>query len=150
VDDHASSCAWCKATLSAASDLRFKKLGKHERHQLLAAASPTAAASPIVALGSSQADQTATRRAIKSLRDAGLIRLSDETRRVTADSDAKLLRRLHRKYAVLRFMWRTELGEAVATEYRPELDRPGSRIRWQTGRLDAVRDRALEACPLRH
>jgi hypothetical protein len=51
---------------------------------------------------------------------------------------------------VLRFMCRTELGEAVATEYRAELAKPGTRIRWLAGRLDLVRDRTLEKCPHRH
>jgi len=100
--------------------------------------------------GSSQAEQTATRRAIASLRKAHLIDLAEETRRVSAAADPKLLRRLKRKYTVLRYMSRTELGEAVAKVYAPEPARPGARIRWEAGRLHRVRERALEKCPLRH
>lgn len=150
MDDHASSCAWCKATLSAVSDLRSTRLGKHERRQLLAASAPGSEPSPIVPPGSSQADQTATRRAIASLREAKLIALSDKTRRISADSDPQLLRRLRRKYAVLRFMCRTELGEAVVTVYHAELTTPGARIRWLAQRLDLVRDQVLAKCPYRH
>lgn len=64
----------------------------------------------------------------------------------TEEGDA-LLRSLARKYAVLRFGWRTPLGEEVVQAFRTELDR-GARIRWPL-RLDAITSATLAQCPRR-
>ena len=148
VDDHASSCTRCQATLHAASALRSKKLGKHERRQLLAAAAPESEPTPIVPPGPSHDDRTATRRAVATLRKAGLIELAPDAARVTPETHPDLLRRMQRKYTVLRFAWRTPLGEEIVARYRHELERPGTRIRWQL-RLGGARDAALLRCPER-
>lgn len=148
VDDHASSCSWCQATLRASSALRFKKLGKHERRQLLAAGAPDSDPTPIVPPGPSHDDRTATRRAIATLRTADLIELAPKTARVTPDTHRDLLRRMKRKYAVLRFARRTALGEEIVARYRHELERPGARIRWHL-RLEDARDAALLRCPFK-
>jgi hypothetical protein len=146
VNEHERECSRCQATLRAASALRFKKLGKHERRQLLAAAPPDDEPTPIVPPGSSQSDQTATRRAITTLASVGLICVADGSRRVSDATDPQLLQKLNRKYVVQRFMWRTDLGDEIASEYSAELASPGQRIRWQA-RLERARDLALARCP---
>jgi hypothetical protein len=149
VDSHTRTCEWCKATTRAASGLRSKKLGKHERRLLVQAAPPGGPASPIVPPGPSHTDQTATRRAVATLRKAGLIIVAPGTARITADDPeaAAYLRQIDRKYAVLRFAWRTPFGEEIFKRYRSELE-SGARLRWQIGdRVNGAKATALAACP---
>jgi hypothetical protein len=66
--------------------------------------------------------------------------------RVTMDTDPDLLRVLDRKYAVLRFMSRTAVGDEVVAEFRRELETPGMRLRWLAARREAIENRALARC----
>jgi hypothetical protein len=148
VDSHARSCPRCQAALSAASRLRSKKLGKHERRHLLQAAPPGDPPAPILPPEPSQTVQTATRRAVANLCDHGLIVLEPGTVRVYPhDAEASaLLGVLQRKYAVLRRASRTPLGEQVVRHYRQELE-AGERIRWEAGKLGDVVEDTLGLCP---
>jgi hypothetical protein len=100
--------------------------------------------------GPSQADQTATRRAIASLADRALIDVESGTVRIyPGDAESSdLLSALERKYLVLRRAKRTPLGEQVATHYRDELE-SGGRIRWTAGKLDLVIADTMAGCPRR-
>lgn len=131
--------------MRAASGLRYKRLGKHERRQLLRSAAPGGPSQPVIPPGPSQAAQTATRRAIASLVAAGLLRLAPAPVRITEAENKKLLATLRRKYAVMRYARRTALGEEVVQAYRAEL-KTGGRIRWPA-RLDQVTQATLRWCP---
>lgn len=135
--------------LSAASRLRFKKLGKHERRLLLAAAPPGDNPTPIVPPGPSHDDRTSTRRAKRALVVAGLVVVAKQTDRVTAKDDPTLLRTLGKKYAVFEFMNRTAFGDEIVKRYKQELERPGARLRWLADPVEAARDAALARCPHR-
>lgn len=63
------------------------------------------------------------------------------------EENAEILRTLNRRYAVLRFAQRTDLGQQIVTFYGDEL-REGKRIRWLLQLNDAL-DAALLACPFR-
>jgi hypothetical protein len=147
MDSHASSCEWCRGTIQAADRLRSKRLGKHERHQLLHAASPEEDPRPILPLGTSHSAQTATRRAVAQLVNYGLIQVSSDQLRLVREEDAETLRMLDRQYAVLRLCRRTQLGQEVVNCYHEEL-REGKRIRWLLQLNDAL-EAALGACPSR-
>lgn len=147
MDDHASSCEWCRGTIEAADRLRFKRLGKHERHQLLCASGPQEDPRPILPLGTSQSAQTATRRAVAQLVEHRLIQVSTDQMRLMGEEHAEILRTLNRQYAVLRLAQRTQLGQEVVNCYGEEL-RQGKRIRWLLQLNDAL-DAALLACPSR-
>jgi hypothetical protein len=148
MDEHEKECARCQAVRRAAWALSSKRLGKHERRQLLGAGAPDKKPKPIYPPGPSQAEQTATRRAIANLVAHGLIRLAPEQLRLVAGEDDEALAHLERKYAVLRQAWRTELGEEIVRRYRKQL-RGGERIRWMY-RLDSATEAALSRCPDRN
>ena len=131
----------------AAGQLRFKRLGKHERLQLLIAARPGDPPNPIYPPGPSQSVQTATRRAIASLVEHGLLRIAPEQLRLLPGEDDEMLARLDRRYAVVREASRTWLGEELVNHYRDELE-GGERIRWPD-HLDAATEAALARCPER-
>ena len=100
----------------------------------------------------STAAQTATRRAVASLRRYGLIALmrvseADPTPRTLRVADPAACAVAGRAYMRLRFMRRTSLGEEIAKRYRQELE-SGGRIRWLVG-LDDAREACLAACPRR-
>jgi hypothetical protein len=136
VDAHEKNCESCQGVLRAASALRFKRLGRHERRQLLDAAEPGGPPHPIRPPGPSQAEQTATRRAVANLVAHGLIRLAPE----------EVLSELgRRRYAVLRQAWRSDLGEEIVRRYRAELE-AGERIRW-IYHLEPATAAALGRCP---
>jgi hypothetical protein len=147
MDSHTKTCSYCQDALQAASRLRFKRLGKHERGQLLRAAPPGKPPNPILPPGVSQALQTATRRAIANLARNGLIRISPQTTRLDSQMDEAILKALRRKYAVLRMAWRTELGQEIVVRYSREFER-GERIRWTT-HLDDCVNAVLDSCPFR-
>jgi hypothetical protein len=140
-------CEYCQGVRRASDTLRFKRLGIHERRQLLAAGAPGDEPNRIHPPGPSQAEQTATRRAVANLVGAGLLRLSPERLRLLPGRDDRELARLHRKYSVVRQAWRTELGEEIARLYRPELE-SGRRIRWLV-HLNTAAATALARCPYR-
>lgn len=148
VDSHSRTCTFCQEVLQAAYRLRFKRLGKHERRQLLQAAQPHEKPKPILLPGASQALQTATRRAISNLARAGLIRVAPHTLRINPGEDPAILKALERKYAVLRLASRTHLGQQIVIHYQDELEN-GKRIRWSL-HLDASTEAALHECPYRH
>lgn len=145
MDAHERNCEFCQGVRRAADGLRFKRLGCHERRQLLDAAAPGEAPSRIHPPGSSPAEQTATRRAVANLTGAGMLRLSPERIRLLPGRDDHDLARLGRKYAVVRQAWRTELGDEIVRRYRAELE-GGRRIRWLVN-LDAATEAALARCP---
>jgi len=147
MDAHEHDCEYCRGIRRASDALRFKRLGVHERRQLLAAGAPGDEPNRIHPPGSSQAEQTATRRAVANLVGAGLLRLSPEQLRLLPGRDDRELARLRRKYSVVRQAWRTELGEEIARLYRPELE-SGRRIRWLV-HLNAATAAALARCPYR-
>jgi hypothetical protein len=147
MDAHQRDCEYCQRVRRASDTLRFKRLGAHERRQLLAAGAPGDEPNRIHPPGSSQAEQTATRRAVANLVGAGLLRLSPERLRLLPGRDDRELARLRRKYSVVRQAWRTELGEEIARLYRPELE-SGRRIRWLV-HLNAATAAALARCPYR-
>lgn len=145
MDEHERGCERCRGVRRDSDGLRFKRLGLHERHQLLAAAAPGGGPSRIHPPGPSPAEQTATRRAVANLVGAGLLRLSPERLRLLPGHDDRELTRLGRKYSVVRQAWRTELGEEVVRFYRAELEASG-RIRWLV-HLEAATEAALSRCP---
>jgi hypothetical protein len=146
VDAHEKNCESCQGVLRAASALRFKRLGRHERRQLLDAAEPGGPPHPIRPPGPSQAEQTATRRAVANLVAHGLIRLAPEQLRFEGAGDEEVLSELgRRRYAVLRQAWRSDLGEEIVRRYRAELE-AGERIRW-IYHLEAATAAALGRCP---
>lgn len=148
MDDHERQCPRCQAVRRAAWALRAKRLGKHERRQLLSAAMPGRKPKPIYPSGPSQSEQTATRRAVANLVLHGLIRLAPEQLRLIPGEDDEVLGKLDRTYAVLRQAWRTDLGEEIVRRYRKQL-RSGERIRWMY-HLDAATEAALSRCPDRN
>lgn len=145
MDAHDRECEFCRGIRRASDALRFKRLGAHERRQLLAAGVPGGEPNRVHPPGCSQAEQTATRRAVANLVGAGLLRLSPERIRLLPGRDDQDLSRLGRKYAVVRQAWRTELGEEIVRLYRPELG-SGRRIRWLV-HLDTATEAALARCP---
>jgi hypothetical protein len=147
MDEHEKNCDRCQAVQRAAWSIRTKRLGKHERRLLLNAAPPDKKPKPVYPPGPSQAEQTATRRAIANLVAHGLIELAPEQLRLQAGDDDEALARLGRKYAVLRMAWRTPLGDAIVHHYRKQL-RGSERIRWMY-HLDAATEMALDGCPVR-
>ena len=149
VGEHGEACAWCQAHGRAASALLRKRLGKHERRVLLDATPPGELPSPILPEGPSQPSQTATRRAVAALRDAKLIWVPVEKERVDrAHANlADLLTVLNRRYAVVRFASRTDLGEAVVQVFANEFA-DGGRIRWGHN-LDKLTAATLARCPYR-
>jgi len=149
MDQHVAGCHWCQATLRAASGLRFRKLGKHERRLLLAAAYHDAEPVPILPPGPSHDDRTSTGRAKRKLVNAGLIVVAPHKVRVTMADNPKLLRGLGKKYAVLELMSRTALGDEIVKRYKRELETPSARLRWLAEPLESARDSALANCPHR-
>ncbi|MBN9622669.1 MAG: hypothetical protein J0H06_06910 [Actinobacteria bacterium] len=145
MDEHERGCEHCRGVRKDSDALRFKRLGLHERRQLLDAAAPEDKPNRIHPPGPSPAEQTATRRAVANLVGAGLMRLSPERLRLLPGHDDRELTRLGRKYSVVRQGWRTELGEAIVHFYRAELE-AGRRIRWLT-HLEAATETALARCP---
>ena len=126
---------------------------KHERRLLLAAPSRMDRDAPILPPGPTPAAQGATRRAVASLRQHGLIVLSrvsadDPTPHTVRTTDPALCAALDRQYVRVRFMRRTSRGDEIVKRYRQELE-SGGRIRWATS-LDDARDACLAACPNRH
>jgi hypothetical protein len=134
------------------------KLGRHQRRLLLEAADPGGAASPILP-EARHSDDVTQRRAIASLRGAGLIVVYAPGKRLLLEVDAddhlarrapqwtdaewaivRLGRGLQRKSIVPRYSRRTRLGQAIVHEYEPVLREPGRPIRW-----DARLDRAMAA-----
>lgn len=100
-DAHVKGCRRCTAILKASQRLSYKRLGRHERRQLLSAAAPKEAPTPIHPPDPSAAAQTATMRAVASLEAFGLTRVKPERVRMMAGEDDALLERLGRKYAVV-------------------------------------------------
>lgn len=147
MDDHDRGCDFCRGVHKDSDALRFKRLGFHERRQLLDAAAPDAEPNRIHPPGPSPAEQTATRRAVANLVGAGLLRLSVERLRLVPGRDDRELTRLGRKYSVVRQAWRTELGEEIVRFYRAELE-ADKRIRWLV-HLEAATEAALNRCPNR-
>lgn len=147
MDAHERECEFCRGVRRAADGLRFKRLGSHERRQLLEAAAPGEAPNRIHPPGPSPAEQTATRRAVANLVGIGLLRLSSERIRLLPGRDDHELARLGRKYAVVRQAWRTELGDEIVRRYRAELN-GGRRIRWLL-HLETATEAALAQCPNR-
>jgi hypothetical protein len=145
MDGHARNCKRCRATLVAAGSLRHKRLGHHERRQLLAASSPQEEPVPIYPPGRSAAAQTATRRAVARLVEHGLVVVDPRQLRLLPGEGDATLKRLGRKYAVLRVFSRTLFGEEIVRHY-PELAQPGVAVRW-TEHLDAAMEAALARCP---
>jgi hypothetical protein len=86
---------------------------------------------------------------VASLRACQLIRVEEATLRIdgTHTDLAELLTDLHRKYALLRFARRTELGDVVVSHFRQELENRGS-IRWAP-KLEEITADTLARCPYR-
>jgi hypothetical protein len=145
VNEHERGCEYCRGVRKDADALRFKRLGLHERRQLLDAGAPSEEPTLIHPPGPSPSDQTATRRAVANLVGTGLLRLSQERLRLIPGRDDHELKRLGRKYSVVRQAWRTELGEEIVRFYRAELE-AGMRIRWLV-HLEAATKAALALCP---
>jgi hypothetical protein len=148
-DEHGEACAWCQKAARAAWELRAKRLGAHERRVLLRAAPIGRLAEPILPPGPSHSSQTATRRAVASLQTVGLIVVPNETRRLyrTHEDLVEVLELLNRDYAVLRYAFRTDLGEAVVQVFGDELENSG-RIRWVL-RLADLTGAVQARCPHR-
>jgi hypothetical protein len=101
--------------------------------------------------------QSATRRAVASLRTIGLI----EARKADRSEVTTWLESLyyqgkrerptgndpwHRQSLHVTWAWRTVFGEMVAALFHYELDEPGHPIRWDD-RLDLAESWALARCP---
>lgn len=99
MDAHERKCEYCRVVRRASDALRFKRLGAHERRQLLDAAVPGGEPNRIHPPGSSPTEQTATRRAVANLVGTGLLRLASERIRLLPGHDDRELARLGRKYA---------------------------------------------------
>src|SRR4051794_25695644 len=130
-----ASCWWCQFARASVKRTFGKRLGRRERDLVLRAASGASEGwTPLVPEPPTNAGQVATRRAVASLREVGLLGVSAPRR---VEHDGRVWR--------LRAIKRTPLADEIEELFRDEL-RTGARIRWVDGGLQEAFTRCAQHC----